>query len=231
MERGERTVDLPFLDEVAAAMRAPHAQRAFLHRHLRHTGGEDGAAAAAALAEAAKSIDRVAVSQLFQGLARAASRLQPHVLVVAREAKAAGLRVGILTNDFTASPAWLDEWASPADRRALQASQDALVDCASCKSAVVRSSSAACRKPEPAAYRLACRRLGVSPSAESGCLFVDDLRPNIEAAGALGLNTLRVRLRDTPHETARRIRAALALALPTAPPAPHPHGGRLVSLL
>lgn len=39
-------------------------------------------------------------------------------------------------------------------------------------------------KPQPEIYLLACERLGIEPS---GCVFVDDLRENIEGAEAVGM--------------------------------------------
>jgi len=44
------------------------------------------------------------------------------------------------------------------------------------------------RKPDPEAFRLAARTLGVEPRA---CLFLDDREENCAAARALGMETLR----------------------------------------
>jgi putative hydrolase of the HAD superfamily len=44
------------------------------------------------------------------------------------------------------------------------------------------------RKPDPEIYRLTCSRLGVAPER---CLFIDDLLCNVEAAGALGMQTIQ----------------------------------------
>jgi putative hydrolase of the HAD superfamily len=52
---------------------------------------------------------------------------------------------------------------------------------------VIVSSEVGCSKPDPAIYRLCIEQLGV-PAAES--LFVDDRIENIEAARAIGLQTL-----------------------------------------
>ena len=41
-------------------------------------------------------------------------------------------------------------------------------------------------KPSPEIYRIACRQLGIEPGTT---FFIDDLRPNIEAARALGFCT------------------------------------------
>ncbi len=42
-------------------------------------------------------------------------------------------------------------------------------------------------KPQPEIYLLACERLGVEPAA---CVFVDDLRENVEGAEAIGMTGL-----------------------------------------
>lgn len=56
--------------------------------------------------------------------------------------------------------------------------------------AVVLSSRSGCRKPGDAIYERACDELGVSASE---AVFVDDIRVNIQAAGALGMRTVWVK--------------------------------------
>ena len=53
---------------------------------------------------------------------------------------------------------------------------------------VVDSSKVGMRKPDPAIYELTCTRLGVAPER---CLFIDDLLCNVEAADALGMQTIQ----------------------------------------
>jgi len=53
---------------------------------------------------------------------------------------------------------------------------------------VVDSSKVGMRKPDPAIYRLTCERLGIAPER---CLFIDDLLCNVEAAQALGMQTIQ----------------------------------------
>jgi putative hydrolase of the HAD superfamily len=53
---------------------------------------------------------------------------------------------------------------------------------------VVDSSKVGMRKPDPAIYQLTCARLGVAPDR---CLFIDDLLCNVEAADALGMQTIQ----------------------------------------
>ena len=54
---------------------------------------------------------------------------------------------------------------------------------------VVESSVVGCRKPESEFYEVACRRLGVQPSA---CVFLDDLGINLKPARAMGMATIKV---------------------------------------
>jgi putative hydrolase of the HAD superfamily len=53
---------------------------------------------------------------------------------------------------------------------------------------VIDSSKVGMRKPDPEIYLLTCSRLGVAPER---CLFIDDLLCNVEAANALGMQTIQ----------------------------------------
>src|SRR4029079_6486932 len=52
---------------------------------------------------------------------------------------------------------------------------------------VIDSCEVGMRKPDPRIYELTCERMGVAPTS---AVFVDDNAENIEAAGALGLETV-----------------------------------------
>jgi len=54
---------------------------------------------------------------------------------------------------------------------------------------VVESSKEGMRKPDPRIYRLACERLGVSPTR---AVFLDDLGINLKPARDLGMTTIKV---------------------------------------
>jgi epoxide hydrolase-like predicted phosphatase len=84
---------------------------------------------------------------------------------VARQARAAGVRVGLLSNSWGLS-------AYPWDR--LAASFDVRVI----------SGEVGLRKPDPAIYELALDRLGVSADRTA---FVDDLPGNVQVAQELGM--------------------------------------------
>jgi putative hydrolase of the HAD superfamily len=89
-----------------------------------------------------------------------------------RQVKGAGYRTALLTNISRSGEAvWRSLFAV-----------DELFD------VVVDSSQVGLRKPDPAIYLLTCERLGLHPEQ---CLFVDDLRCNVVAAGDLGMTTLQ----------------------------------------
>jgi putative hydrolase of the HAD superfamily len=55
--------------------------------------------------------------------------------------------------------------------------------------AVIESSKAGVRKPDPAFYRLACETLDVTPEQ---VVFLDDLGVNLKPARAMGMTTIKV---------------------------------------
>jgi putative hydrolase of the HAD superfamily len=89
-----------------------------------------------------------------------------------RQVKGAGYRTALLTNISRSGEAvWRSLFAV-----------DELFD------VVVDSSQVGLRKPDPAIFLLTCERLGLRPEQ---CLFVDDLRCNVDAAADLGMTTLQ----------------------------------------
>jgi len=107
-----------------------------------------------------------------------------------REAKAAGFRMAMLTNN-------VKEW-EPLWRSMLPV--DEIFEL------VVDSAFVGMRKPEPEIYELILERLGGVPATE--CLFVDDADVNCEAASELGLTAVHYRHNE---QAISEIRAALAL--------------------
>jgi putative hydrolase of the HAD superfamily len=55
--------------------------------------------------------------------------------------------------------------------------------------AVIESSKAGVRKPDPRIYLMMCERLGVAPAA---CVYLDDLGINCKPAAALGMRAIKV---------------------------------------
>ncbi len=82
------------------------------------------------------------------------------------------LKTGLLTNNFVS----LDD--TPMHGSLLE-----LFD------AVVESSRAGCRKPDPQFYRLACDLLAIQPSE---AVFLDDLGVNLKPARQMGMRTVKV---------------------------------------
>jgi putative hydrolase of the HAD superfamily len=107
-----------------------------------------------------------------------------------REAKAAGFRMAMLTNNVRE---WEPLWRSmlPVDEIFELVVDSAFVDM---------------RKPEPGIYELILERLGGTPATD--CLFVDDADVNCEAASALGLTAVHYRHND---QAIPEIREALGL--------------------
>ncbi len=104
------------------------------------------------------------------------------------ELKASGLRMAMLTNNVR-------EW-EPLWRAMLPV--DEIFD------EIVDSAFVGCRKPEARIYELTLERIGLPAAA---CLFVDDLKPNVEGAEAAGMSA--VHFRDNAQAIAE-LRAALA---------------------
>ena len=98
--------------------------------------------------------------------------IRPDAIATVQEARAAGWRVGVLTNDLRAftGPTW-------ASRMAFFDLIDPLLDC----------STTNILKPDPRAYRWAIESLG-GPVAD--ILFVDDQPINVQGAVAAGLETI-----------------------------------------
>ncbi len=127
----------------------------------------------------------------------AGDRLDEELVGLIRELRRAGIRIGLLSN-------------YPSDLRRLLGDLESLLD------AVVISGEEGVMKPDPAIYRIVLERLGVSPGE---AVFVDDWKPNVEAAQRLGM--LGVRFRGAVH--LRRILREAGLSI--RPPDLHPLPG------
>jgi epoxide hydrolase-like predicted phosphatase len=98
-------------------------------------------------------------------------RPRPEVLNLIRRARAAGIRVALLSNS------WGSGEYDPYDGYDLAAMFDA----------VVISGETGMRKPDPAIYLLTAEKLGVPPG---DCVFADDTAANLPAAQKLGMGTV-----------------------------------------
>ena len=97
----------------------------------------------------------------------------PETLAWARELKAAGFRIGILTNMPTGFIPWFDRCAH--DFRALA-------------DAEVISGVERITKPKPEIYALMAQRMGLPPAS---LFFLDDTQANVDAARACGWHAER----------------------------------------
>jgi epoxide hydrolase-like predicted phosphatase len=97
--------------------------------------------------------------RMFAGMAP-----DPAMAEVVRQVRSRGVRTGLVSNSWGVDYA-RDGW-------------DRLFD------TVVISGEVGVRKPDRRIYRLAAERLGVAPEQ---CVFVDDLRPNVRGAVAVGM--------------------------------------------
>jgi putative hydrolase of the HAD superfamily len=115
----------------------------------------------------------------------------PPMIALMREAKSAGHRMGLLTNNVR-------EW-EPLWRAMLPV--DEIFE------AVVDSGFVGLRKPDPEIYRLMLERLDGIPADE--CLFIDDVDVNCATARELGMSAVHYEHND---QAIPEIREALGLA-------------------
>lgn len=95
----------------------------------------------------------------------------PHMLALASELKAAGVKIGVLTNNGSLTADAIDQ-LYPALRPVFGEQ-------------IFVSATLRLAKPDPAIYQIACSRLDVSPSET---FFTDDLVENVEGARRAGLS-------------------------------------------
>ncbi|WP_345628199.1 HAD-IA family hydrolase [Rugosimonospora acidiphila] len=140
------------------------------------------------VAEALGEPEAVVEWELYRG------EVDPDVLGLVREARAAGIRTGLATNATDRLDADL-----------------ALLDLVDELDVVINSSVIRVAKPAPGYFQAACAQLGIPPRQ---CLFVDDSERYVNGARAAGLSALRWSGPvDLPY-----VRAALGLATATSSP-------------
>jgi putative hydrolase of the HAD superfamily len=93
----------------------------------------------------------------------------------------AKFKVGCITNNVSAGEG--AGMASTAEKARSVAGIMTLFD------AVIESSKAGVRKPDPRIYQMMCAKLDVAPSA---CVYLDDLGVNCKPAAALGMKAIKV---------------------------------------
>jgi putative hydrolase of the HAD superfamily len=100
-------------------------------------------------------------------------QLNDDMVTFIHDLKAAGLPIGILTNNVKE----FREWWWP------------LMDFASIFDTIVDSHEVGMRKPNPAIYHLTMDRIGATPART---VFLDDLHANVAAANAVGMHGVLV---------------------------------------
>ena len=118
--------------------------------------------------------------------------LRPGAVKLLRDVKAAGIPVGLLTNDLTA---FHDaKWVA---RMTILAEFDCVVD----------GRTDGVMKPDAAAYELICSRMGINPTE---CVFIDDQMVNLTGAEAVGLTGIYLDPTD-PEPAYEKARVLLGL--------------------
>lgn len=107
--------------------------------------------------------------------------IRPGVVAALKVCKAAGLKVGCITNNvMTGKGAGM---ASSMEKAAQVAEIMALFD------QVIESSKVGVRKPDPRIYQMMCELLDVDPAV---CVYLDDLGINCKPASQLGMRAIKV---------------------------------------
>jgi putative hydrolase of the HAD superfamily len=140
------------------------AGRALYHRI------ERGEISQAAFEHELAALLEVDPSRLIAGML-AGLRPDQRIVQAAARARAAGIRVGVITNSWGTEP--FDPYAG----YYLHERYDA----------VIVSGEVGIRKPDPAIYLVAAEKLGLPASA---CVLVDDVAANLPPAAELGMATI-----------------------------------------
>jgi epoxide hydrolase-like predicted phosphatase len=122
------------------------------------------------------------ISRLFAGLGP-----DLEMVAIVEQARASGVPTGLISNS----------WGTGIYERAPLHIFDA----------TVISGDVGLHKPQPEIYRLGAERIGVAPEL---CVFVDDLRENVEGAEAVGMTAL---LHREPAATTAALRELFALPI------------------
>jgi len=123
--------------------------------------------------------------------------VRPRV-VAALEACKARFKVGCITNNVATGHG--TGMADTSEKAQAVAAIFARFD------AVIESSKAGVRKPDPRIYRMMCEQLAVAPER---CVYLDDLGVNCKPAAALGMTAIKV---ETEDQALEDLAAATGLA-------------------
>ena len=122
--------------------------------------------------------------------------IRPQMLEAVRRVKKAGLKLGMLTNN----------WVS-LDSRDPAITADGRDEVLGLFDVIIESSKVGVRKPDPRFYELACEALAIEPDE---AVFLDDLGINLKPARAMGMTTIKV---DTPAQALGELEVVVGLEL------------------
>ena len=114
-------------------------------------------------------------------LPKLSGELRPRMVAALKACKAAGFKVGCITNNVVSEH-------SPG-QDAAQKAAGAMGQVMPLFDAIIESSKAGVRKPDPRIYLMMCDLLGVQPDA---CIYLDDLGINCKPASQLGMKAIKV---------------------------------------
>ena len=107
--------------------------------------------------------------------------IRPRMVAALDACRAAGYTLGCITNN-----ARIGHGAGMAGN---EAQSTAITEILARFDAVIESSKAGLRKPDPRIYELMCETIGVAPG---NCVYLDDLGINCKPAAALGMTAIKV---------------------------------------
>jgi putative hydrolase of the HAD superfamily len=114
-------------------------------------------------------------------LPKLSGELRPRMVEALKACKAAGFKVGCITNNVVSMH-------SPGQNEVQQAA-GAMGQVMPYFDAIIESSKAGVRKPDPKIYQMMCELLGVAPAS---CVYLDDLGINCKPAAQLGMKAIKV---------------------------------------
>lgn len=114
-------------------------------------------------------------------LPKLSGELRPRMVAALKACKAAGFKVGCITNNVVSMH-------SPGQNE-IQRAAGAMGQVMPLFDAIIESSKAGIRKPDPRIYQMMCDLLAVKPEA---CVYLDDLGINCKPAAGLGMKAIKV---------------------------------------
>jgi putative hydrolase of the HAD superfamily len=114
-------------------------------------------------------------------LPRLSGELRPRMVAALKACKAAGFKVGCITNNVVSMH-------SPGQDES-QRGAGAMGQVMPLFDAIIESSKAGVRKPDPRIYQMMCELLAVKPEV---CVYLDDLGINCKPAAGLGMTAIKV---------------------------------------